>query len=251
MQCLSPHGFHGSNSAAPYRFARKKQTNTCRFQIPERSHCHQLHATGSNNNSFFRQLPLCCTEEQACSTCMSFRFFAVFVLFRETRRLWENWLIAKAAFPSPPTIVSSDGSCSCPESALGSRIGRTSRCMSGRWTTFKKHSHSLFLLNEIRDPREERKKSHSMEELASSSTTQSTNPNRCTSLDFDGRQQGKQPGSCHARPKNQRVCAARPNNGSLCILHPSLSWKQHCTRNSCLAFVVILLIQFGNANRYR
>ena len=92
------------------RFARKKQTNTCRFQIPERSHCHQLHATGSNDNGFFRQLPLCCTEEQACSTCMSFRFFAVFVLFRETRRLWENWLIAKAAFPSPPTIVSSDGS---------------------------------------------------------------------------------------------------------------------------------------------
>ena len=40
-------------------------------------------------------------SEQACSTCVSFRFFALFVLFRETERLWENWLITKTAFPSP------------------------------------------------------------------------------------------------------------------------------------------------------
>ena len=26
---------------------------------------------------------------------MSFRFFPVFVLLRETERLWENWLVAK------------------------------------------------------------------------------------------------------------------------------------------------------------
>ena len=42
-----------------------------------------------------------CPGEQACSTCVSFRFFAVFVLLRETGGLWENWLIAKTAFPSP------------------------------------------------------------------------------------------------------------------------------------------------------
>ena len=40
-------------------------------------------------------------QEQACSTCVSFGFFATFVLFRETERLWENWLITKIAFPSP------------------------------------------------------------------------------------------------------------------------------------------------------
>ena len=28
--------------------------------------------------------------EQACSTCVSFRFFIVLVLFRETGRLWED-----------------------------------------------------------------------------------------------------------------------------------------------------------------
>ena len=39
--------------------------------------------------------------EQVCSTCVSFRFFAAFVLLRETERLWEIWLIAKTAFPSP------------------------------------------------------------------------------------------------------------------------------------------------------
>ena len=36
--------------------------------------------------------------EQACSTCEE---PAVFVLLRETERLWENWLITKTAFPSP------------------------------------------------------------------------------------------------------------------------------------------------------
>ena len=30
---------------------------------------------------------------------MSFRFFAVFVLFRETERLLENWLVVKTGFP--------------------------------------------------------------------------------------------------------------------------------------------------------
>ena len=39
--------------------------------------------------------------KQACSTCVSFRLFAMFVLFRETGRLWENWLITKSTFPSP------------------------------------------------------------------------------------------------------------------------------------------------------
>ena len=39
--------------------------------------------------------------EQACSTCVSFGFFTMFVLFRETERLWENWLITKTAFHSP------------------------------------------------------------------------------------------------------------------------------------------------------
>ena len=38
----------------------------------------------------------------------------------------------------------------CPESAWGSRIGWTNQCC-GRQTTFEKHSHSKFLLNEIRD----------------------------------------------------------------------------------------------------
>ena len=42
----------------------------------------------------------CPDWEQVCSTCMSFGFFAIFVLFRETERLWENWLVAKTAFPS-------------------------------------------------------------------------------------------------------------------------------------------------------
>ena len=40
------------------------------------------------------------SKEQACSTRVSFRFFAVFVLFeREAGRLWENWLVTKTAFP--------------------------------------------------------------------------------------------------------------------------------------------------------
>ena len=64
-----------------------------------------------------------------------------------TEGLAETWFHV-------PTIVSLDGSWSCSESALGSRIGRTKRCMCGRQTTFEKHSHSQFLLNEIRDSKE-------------------------------------------------------------------------------------------------
>ena len=41
------------------------------------------------------QLPKWVLWSMACSTCVSFSFFAVFVLFRETERLWENWLITK------------------------------------------------------------------------------------------------------------------------------------------------------------
>ena len=41
------------------------------------------------------------TKLEQGSTCVSFRFFAVFVLFRETERLWETWIITKTAFPSP------------------------------------------------------------------------------------------------------------------------------------------------------
>ena len=40
-------------------------------------------------------------KEQACSTCVSFGFFAERYDWRETERLWENWLITKTAFPSP------------------------------------------------------------------------------------------------------------------------------------------------------
>ena len=40
-------------------------------------------------------------KEQACSTCMSSRFFAAFLLVREAGRLWENWLVTETAFPSP------------------------------------------------------------------------------------------------------------------------------------------------------
>ena len=40
-------------------------------------------------------------EEQVCSTCVSFGFFAEWFDWRETERLWENWLITKTAFPSP------------------------------------------------------------------------------------------------------------------------------------------------------
>ena len=43
----------------------------------------------------------CHEREQACSTCVSFRFFAEQQLERETERLWENWLVTKSAFPSP------------------------------------------------------------------------------------------------------------------------------------------------------
>ena len=53
-----------------------------------------------------RQLSL---QEQACSTCMSFRFFAAFMLLRETERLWQNWLNTMTAFPSLPRDVS----CTC------------------------------------------------------------------------------------------------------------------------------------------
>ena len=45
-------------------------------------------------------LELVKAETVACSTCVSFRFFVVFVSLRETERLWENWLVtAKTAFP--------------------------------------------------------------------------------------------------------------------------------------------------------
>ena len=37
---------------------------------------------------------------EVCSTCVSFRFFTVFVLLRETGSLWENWLVAKTVIPS-------------------------------------------------------------------------------------------------------------------------------------------------------
>ena len=44
------------------------------------------------------------SREQACSTCVSCRFFTVLMLLRErereTGRLWENRLITKTAFPS-------------------------------------------------------------------------------------------------------------------------------------------------------
>ena len=40
-------------------------------------------------------------KEQACSTCVSFGFFAEQQFERETERLWENWLVTETAFPSP------------------------------------------------------------------------------------------------------------------------------------------------------
>ena len=48
-------------------------------------------------------------REQACSTFVSFRVLHCVALFRETERLWENWLITKTAFPSPQC----DMSCVC------------------------------------------------------------------------------------------------------------------------------------------
>ena len=45
-------------------------------------------------------------SELIATTCLSFRFFSLFVLLRETERLWENWLITKTAFPSPQCDMS-------------------------------------------------------------------------------------------------------------------------------------------------
>ena len=65
------------------------------------------------------QLP---SEEQACSTCLSFRFFAVFLLLRETGRLWENWLNAKTTFPPL-----NDMSCACRWAMINSVKMKTCR----------------------------------------------------------------------------------------------------------------------------
>ena len=58
-------------------------------------------STKDNNFVFWESV-----QEQACSTCMSFRFFILIVLLRETGRLWENWLITQTAFPSPQCDMS-------------------------------------------------------------------------------------------------------------------------------------------------
>ena len=47
----------------------------------------------------------------------------MFVLLRETERLWENWLITKTEFPSPRC----DMSCSCPVGAARSHCTRERR----------------------------------------------------------------------------------------------------------------------------
>ena len=69
-------------------------------------------------------------KEQACSTCVSFGFFAEQQLERETERLWENWLVTKTAFPSPRC----DMSCArlvgaarsrCTQWPMASRAGET------------------------------------------------------------------------------------------------------------------------------
>ena len=73
-------------------------------------------------------------REQACSTCVSFRFFAEQQSERETERLWENWLIAKTAFPSPRC----DMSCGRPVGAA------RSRCTQGEEGGLKLTKRSLF-----------------------------------------------------------------------------------------------------------